>query len=171
MAALRARVPGHVRTVLLLVDPDADLLSRSIAVVHPDVVQLHGAETRDALSDWRGRFGGMEWWKAVPVRARSDIDAARDWHGLADLLLFDAKPPTNSDLPGGNGLRFDWELLQGYRHTMNWGLSGGLDAANVAEAVRITGASLVDVSSGVESAPSIKDVDRMAAFLKAAANA
>ena len=171
MAALRARVPGHVAVALLLVNPDTDLLAHAIAVVRPDIVQLHGDEQPQALAGWRAQFPGLLWWKAVPVRARADIDAARQWRGLADRLLFDAKPPAGADLPGGNGMRFDWTLLRGYPHAMDWVLSGGLDPANVAEAIRVTGATLVDVASGVESAPGIKDVDRMAAFLKATANA
>jgi phosphoribosylanthranilate isomerase len=171
MAALRARVPGHVQVALLLVNPQHDLLARAIAEVRPDIVQLHGDEPPQALAGWRARFPGLVWWKAAPVRTRADIDAARQWHGVADRLLFDAKPPAGAELPGGNGLRFDWALLRGYPHAMDWALSGGLDADNVAEAIRVTGAPLVDVSSGVESAPGIKDVDRMAAFLKAAANA
>ena len=168
LAALRASVPGHVRAVLLLVDPDGEAVAEAVARVRPDIVQLHGAESPAALSAWKTRHGG-EWWKAVPVRTRADLAAARQWRGAADLLLYDAKPPPGAALPGGNGLRFDWELLRGFAHPLPWALSGGLDAGNVAEAIRVTGAPLVDVSSGVESAPGIKDMDRMAAFLKAAA--
>jgi phosphoribosylanthranilate isomerase len=109
-------------------------------------------------------------WKAVPVKTRADLAAARSFRGAADRILYDAKTPKGADLPGGLGLRFDWTLLEGFDHPLPWALSGGLDAGNVAEAVGVTGARLVDVSSGVESAPGVKDVERIAAFLKAVKN-
>lgn len=168
MAALRQRVPSRVAAVLLLVDPEPDLLAEALMRVRPNVVQLHGKESVDSVAAMRARHAGVEWWKALPVRTRSDLAVAGGWAGVADRILYDAKPPEGADLPGGNGLRFDWTLVVGHRHPLPWVLSGGLDAGNVAEAVRVTGAEIVDVSSGVESAPGVKDVDRIAAFLKAA---
>ena len=105
----------------------------------------------------------------MAVRTRTDLDGAWAFAGAADRILYDAKTPPGAALPGGMGMRFDWALLDGMRHPLPWALSGGLDAGNVAEAIRRTRASLVDVSSGVESAPGIKDAARIAAFLSAVA--
>ena len=165
--ALAARVPAHVKSVGLFVDPTGDDLARILSGVRIDVLQFHGDESPEFV----GRHGGTrDVWKAIPVRTAADRDAAGRYKGAADLILYDAKPPAGADLPGGNGLRFDWTLLSGQRHPLPWALSGGLDAGNVVEAIRVTGAPLVDVSSGVESAPGVKDVDKIAAFLKAASH-
>ena len=163
-ARLRAEVPPHVKVVLLVVNLTPTALAEAVREVRPDVVQFHGAETPEALARFRAETG-IEAWRALGVRdAASLADAAR-FHGAADRLLFDAPA---SGLPGGNGTRFDWDLLKAYRAPTPWGLAGGLTPANVAEAIRLTGAPLVDTSSGVESAPGIKDVDKIAAFCKAA---
>ncbi len=106
-------------------------------------------------------------WKAIAVKTRADIDSASAYVGAADLLLFDAKTPVGAALPGGMGLRFDWTLLRGLAIPAPWGLSGGLSSDNVVEAIRISGAPLIDISSGVESAPGIKSVDKIMAFCKA----
>ncbi len=166
-AALAARVPPHVRSVGLFVDPTGDDLDRVLAQVRIDILQLHGHESPEAVAHIAKKHA-RDIWKAVPVRTAADRDAAARYKGAASLVLYDAKPPEGADLPGGNGLRFDWSLLGGHRHPLPWALSGGLDTGNVAEAIRVTGAPLVDVSSGVESAPGVKDVDKIAAFLKAA---
>lgn len=166
LAALAARVPGHVRKVGVLVDPDDALLDQVITAGRLDAVQLHGKETPERLAAIRAR-NSVALWKAVSVKTSADIAAAAAWRDVADLILFDAKTPDNADLPGGMGLRFDWRLLQDYRASGPWGLSGGLDPDNVADAIRTTQAPLVDVSSGVESAPGIKDVDKIVAFCKA----
>lgn len=165
-AALAARVPDHVRRVGVFVDPDEELLSRAIASGGLHVLQLHGKESAERSAAIRDRHG-REVWKAISVKTRADLDQGRTYEGAADMLLYDAKTPEGAALPGGMGVRFDWNLLQDFRHTLPWGLSGGLDAGSVREAVTITGAPLVDVSSGVESAPGIKDVDKIAAFCKA----
>jgi phosphoribosylanthranilate isomerase len=164
-AALIRHAPAHVGKVGVFVDPDDALLARAIAA-GLDAVQLHGSESPERVAALRSRHK-VEVWKAVPVKTRADLAAARGFRGAADRILYDAKTPKGADLPGGLGLRFDWTLLDGFDHPLPWALSGGLDAGNVAEAVGVTGARLVDVSSGVESAPGVKDVGRIAAFLKA----
>lgn len=161
---LRALVPAHVKAVLLLVDPDPAILADAIRTVAPDVVQFHGSETPDALARFRAETG-IEAWRALAVKDASDLDEAERFRGAADRVLLDAPA---SSLPGGNGTSFDWSLLAGWQAPLTWGLAGGLTPANVAEAIRLTRAPLVDTSSGVERAPGIKDVDRIAAFCKAA---
>ena len=165
MAALAARVPGHVGRVGVFVDPDDDLLTRTTPGL--TAIQLHRTAPARAAAI-RQRFA-LDTWAAVPVRTRTDLDAARAYKGAADRILYDAKTPDDAALPGGMGLRFDWALLDGFDHPLPWALSGGLDPANLRDAIARTGARLVDVSSGVESAPGVKDVDRIAAFLKAVA--
>jgi phosphoribosylanthranilate isomerase len=168
-AALAGRVQGKAKVVGLFVDPTTDDIDRVRATVRLDVIQLHGDERPAFVSQLRMR-SDLDVWKAVPVRTAADLNEAQKYRGAASMILYDAKPPAGSDLPGGNGLRFDWELLRGHRHPLPWILSGGLDARNLAEAVRTTDATFVDVSSGVESAPGAKDVDKIAAFLKAASH-
>jgi phosphoribosylanthranilate isomerase len=168
-AALAARVQGKAKIVGLFVNPTPDDIDRVRAHARLDVIQLHGEE-HPALVSRLAMTNGLETWKAVPVRTAEDLKAAHKYRGSAHRILYDAKPPEGTDLPGGNGLRFDWELLRGHTHPLPWALSGGLDANNVAEAVRITGATLLDVSSGVESGPGVKDIAKIAAFLKAASH-
>jgi len=167
LAALAARVPAHLGKVGVMVDPDDALLERIIPAGRLDAVQLHGKETPERVAALRARFPQTRFWKAVSVKTATDIAAADRYRDVADLILFDAKTPDGAHLPGGMGVRFDWKLMQGWTATGLWGLSGGLDPDNVAEAIRITAAPLVDISSGVESAPGIKDVDKIAAFCKA----
>ena len=166
-AGLAARVPDHVGKVGVFVDPDDETLERAIAAAGLDVLQLHSTAPA-RLAAIRARCG-RETWAAVAIKTRTDLEGARAHAGAADRILYDAKTPPGAALPGGMGVRFDWALLDGFRHPAPWGLSGGLDANSVAEAVRRTGAPLVDVSSGVERAPGVKDVDKIAAFLRAAA--
>ena len=166
-AELAARVPGRVGRVGVFVDPDDELLTRAIEAGRLDAVQLHKT-TPDRAAAVRTRFS-RETWAAVAVKTRADLDAAHGYAGAVDRILYDAKTPEGSALPGGMGVRFDWSLLAGFRHPLPWLLSGGLDPANVAEAVRVTGAVAVDVSSGVESAPGVKDAAKIAAFLAAVA--
>jgi phosphoribosylanthranilate isomerase len=167
-AALAAIVPDHVARVGIFVDPDEELLTRAIAAGRLTAIQLHGDEDPAAAAAHRNRHG-IELWKAIPVRTRADLDRGRRYKGIADRLLYDAKTPKGAPMPGGMGLRFDWKLLEGFDHPLPWALSGGLDADNVGDAIGITGARLVDVSSGVESAPGVKDVDKIAAFMQAVA--
>jgi phosphoribosylanthranilate isomerase len=163
-ARLRALTPAQIKVVLLTVDLDPSALMRAVREVQPDVVQFHGSETPEALARFRAETG-IAAWRALGVRDAASLDDAARFHGAVDRLLFDAPA---SSLPGGNGAAFDWGLLLGYRGPTAWGLAGGLTPANVAEAIRLTGAPLVDTSSGVERSPGIKDVDKIAAFCKAA---
>jgi phosphoribosylanthranilate isomerase len=164
-ASLIARAPAHVGKAAVLVDPDDALIAR-VLQAGATALQLHGDESAERLASLRRH--GVELWKAIPVRTRADLDAARGYRGVADRILYDAKTPKGT-LPGGMGLRFDWKLLDGFSHPLPWALSGGLDADNLAEAVGMTGARLVDTSSGVERAAGVKDVDKIAAFLQSAA--
>lgn len=162
--ALVARVPAHVGTVGVFVDPDEALLTAALAT-GIQAVQLHKTAP-DRAAAIRSR---IPVWAAVAVKTRADLDRAAAYRGAADRILYDAKTPDSAALPGGMGLRFDWKLLENLPQPLPWALSGGLDAANVREAVGVTGARLVDVSSGVESAPGVKDVAKIAAFLQAVA--
>lgn len=163
-ARLRGLVPPTVKVVLLVVNPAPALLAEALREVRPDVVQFHGSETPETLARFRAETG-VAAWRALGVRDADSLAEAAQFHGAADRLLFDAPA---SGLPGGNGTRFDWDLLRAYKAPTPWGLAGGLTPANVSDAIRLTGAPLVDTSSGVESAPGLKDVDKIAAFCKAA---
>jgi len=167
LRTLAARVPDRVARVGVLVDPDDALIDDAVAAGDLAILQLH--RTTPARAAAIGARTGREIWAAVAVRTRADLDAARTFRGAADRILYDARTPDDAALPGGMGLRFDWALLYGFRHPLPWALSGGLDADNVAEAVARTGARLVDVSSGVESAPGVKHVDKIGGFLQAVA--
>ncbi|WP_333571927.1 phosphoribosylanthranilate isomerase [Sphingomonas sp.] len=162
---LAARVPEQVARVGVFVDPDDGMLDAAIAAGRLNVIQLHKV-TPERAAAVKARTS-RETWVALAVKTRADLVPAAGFRGAADRLLYDAKAPEGAKVPGGTGLRFDWGLLDGFAHPLPWTLSGGLDAGNVGEAVRVTGATLVDVSSGIETAPGIKDVDKIAAFLKA----
>lgn len=165
---LRAVVPASVKAVLLLVNASAEETARAVDAVRPDVIQFHGRETPEWVGEVR-KATGLEVWKALGVRDHGTLERAAQYHGKVDRLLFDAPPPSpDAVLPGGNGIGFDWSLLKSHTHIADWGLAGGLDADNVVEAIRACGAPLVDASSGLESARGVKDVDKIAAFCKAA---
>jgi phosphoribosylanthranilate isomerase len=167
-AALTARVPPAVVKVGLFVDPDDVLLSTVLGQVPIELVQLHGSEAPDRVAEIKKRFGRPVM-KAIKVAESADLDTAKRYLQVADRLLFDAKPPKQmiDALPGGNALSFDWRLLAGRVWPLPWMLSGGLDRENLAEAVEISGARAVDVSSGVEDRPGVKDPAKIAAFLEA----
>jgi phosphoribosylanthranilate isomerase len=166
-ARLAAAVPAGVAKVALTVDADDATLDAILAGVPIDMLQLHGHESPDRVSEVRARYG-LPVMKAVGVAGEADL-AALDAHGrVADQLLVDAKPVPGAALPGGNGLAFDWRLIAGRRWPVPWMLAGGLTAENVAEAIRLTGARQVDVSSGVESVPGFKDPVKIEEFLDAA---
>ena len=166
-AVLAADVPVGVARVGLFVDPDDALLDAVLSAVPLDVIQLHGHETPDRVAAVKARCG-LPVMKAVGLSGPEDLSQLIDYGVVADMLLVDAKPPKDAVLPGGNGLAFDWRLLSGRRWLRPWMLAGGLTPETVAEAVRLTGAPIVDVSSGVESAPGVKDVARIRAFVAAA---
>jgi phosphoribosylanthranilate isomerase len=165
LAALAAP-PGLAR-VALTVDADDATLDAIVEAVPLDMLQLHGHESPDRVAQVRARYR-LPVMKAIGLADESDLPAIFAFSTVADQILIDAKPPRGADLPGGNGLAFDWRLLEGRRWLRPWILAGGLTAENVAEAVRLTGARQVDVSSGVESAPGVKDAARIAAFVAAA---
>lgn len=165
IAALAA--PPGLAKVALTVDADDAALDAIIEAVPLDMLQLHGHETPDRVAQVRARYG-LPVMKAVGVADDGDLSAIADYIAVADQVLIDAKPPRGAELPGGNGLAFDWRLLAGRRWPKPWMLAGGLTADNVAEAVRLTGARQVDVSSGVESAPGVKDAMLIAGFVAAA---
>lgn len=152
--------------VAVTVNANDDALHAIVTRMQPGMLQLHGSETPERVADVRARFG-LPVMKAFAIRDRSDLAAAMPYAAVADRLLFDAKPPAGSDLPGGNGVRFDWSLLAGLELPVPWMLSGGLDPQNAAEALRIASPPGLDISSGVESAPGVKDVALIAAFFNA----
>ncbi len=165
VAALTALVPPHVGKVGVFVDADDAAIDAAIAIGGVDTLQLHGKEPPERLAGLRNRHPQIGLWKAIPIRTRADLEASRLYRNVADLVLYDAKTPEGT-LPGGMGLRFDWTLLDGFTHPQRWALSGGIDAGNAERAAAITGARLIDISSGVESAPGIKAVDKITAFLQ-----
>jgi len=167
LALIATRLPPHVRRVGVLVDPDDMLVDALVTAGGLHVLQLHGSETPARAAALAARTG-LEVWKAIPVRTAADVAMGGAYVGAVHRLLYDAKTQEGA-LPGGMGHRFDWTLLAGHRAPLPWALSGGLDAENVAQAIHQTGAALVDVSSGVESTPGVKDVDKIAAFCKAVA--
>lgn len=168
-ADLARRVPTGVRTVGLFVDPENEFLESVLARVPLDVIQLHGEEAPPRVAEIRAMFG-LPVMKAIRIATPADVARAPEYEDMADMLLFDAKPPANvAALPGGNGLPFDWSLLAGRSWSRPWMLSGGLNPANLAEAVTATGATAVDVSSGVEDRPGHKTPALIRSFLTTAA--
>lgn len=171
-ALLGTRVPSNVAKVALCVDADDALLEALIAALAPDILQLHGTESPERLTAIKSRYG-LPLMKAIPINEANDLREAVLYRDCADLLLFDAKPPKSmaNALPGGNGLVFDWSLLVGQKPDLPWMLSGGLTPDNVGEAIAISGAPAVDVSSGVESAPGQKSPELITRFIQAAKSA
>jgi len=167
-ARLCSTVPSRVARVGLFVDADDAVIEATLALAPLDILQFHGSENPERVGEVRLRFG-LPVMKAVAIAGPQDVLGAARYEDVADLLLFDAKPPRRPDaLPGGNGLAFDWGLIADRSWRRPWMLSGGLTAELLPEAVRISGATAVDVSSGVESRPGIKDLDKIRAFLCAA---
>ena len=168
-AALAATVPPGICRVAVTVDAADSVLSGICEAVPVDMLQLHGDESPHRIADVRDAFG-LPVMKAVGVAEKSDLDALAEYERVADQILVDAKPSEGMELPGGNGFGFDWRLIEGRRWTVPWLLAGGLTAENVVEAIQLTGARQVDVSSGVEGAPGIKDAGLITEFvLKAVA--
>lgn len=171
-STLAARVRGRAGVVALVVDAEDATLAEIVGEVGPDVLQLHGNESPQRAAAIYRRFG-CQVWKAVSVSTALDAEGALSYVAAdpAIAILFDAKPPTGAVLPGGNGLAFDWHALETIQGRLPFMLSGGLTPANVAEAIRLTRPALVDVSSGVESAPGVKDPALIRAFIAAARSA
>ena len=165
--SLALAAPPGLAKVALTVDADDATLDALIEAMPLDMLQLHGHETPDRVAALRTRYG-LPVMKVIGVRDEGDLAALFDFSTVADQLMIDAKPPKGAVLPGGNGLPFDWRLVAQRRWLRPWMLAGGLTPANVAEAVRLTNARQVDVASGVESAPGVKDPARIAAFVQAA---
>ncbi len=163
-ARLADRARGRAEIAALTVDMDDSDLGAIVDAVAPDWLQLHGSESAERVADIRRRFKRRTM-KAIGVRTKADLAAARTYEAVADLLMLDAKPPQDATRPGGNGLTFDWTLLKDAPLTVPYLLSGGLTPANVGEAIRITGTTGVDVSSGVETAPGRKDPALIRAFI------
>lgn len=166
LAALANRARGRVETVVVTVNADEELLTGIAAYAQPDWIQLHGAESPGQTAQAR-QYARSGLIKAIGVARSADLAQAAAYEAVADMLLFDAKPPAGG-LPGGNALAFDWGILAGQRFGRPWLLSGGLTPGNVQEAIAASGAALVDVSSGVETAPGLKDPALVAQFLAAA---
>jgi phosphoribosylanthranilate isomerase len=167
---LAGQVGGRAGKVALTVDATDEALADIVAALKPDMLQLHGKETFERVVQVRTRFG-LPVMKALPVAERSDLSPVREYAKVADRLIFDARAPKEATRPGGLGTPFDWTLLAGIDAGVPFMLSGGLDAGNVAQALRITRAPGVDVSSGVESAPGVKDPARIRDFIRAAREA
>lgn len=167
---LLARIEGRARKVALTVNADDALLADIIRAYGPDLLQLHGSESPERVLDVRARFG-LPVMKALAVGQRADLDRVPAYVRVADRILFDAKPPKDALLPGGNGLAFDWNLLADLDVGRPVMLSGGLDADNVSQALQTVRVDGVDVSSGVEDAPGVKSPARIRAFVAAARQA
>ena len=166
-ATLAERARGRAAVTVLTVDMDPDGLATIVAAVRPDWLQLHGREPPEQVTALKRRFG-LPAMKAIGIREAADLAQADAYRGVADRLLLDAKPPKGATRPGGNAVAFDWTMLDGFDPGLPWMLSGGLDPGNVGEAVRVARPPGLDVSSGVESAPGIKDPALIAAFVAAA---
>ncbi len=167
---LAERIRGKAKIVAVTVDADSDMLDEIVSALSPDMLQLHGNESPERVLTVKAVYG-LPVIKALSIRDADDLRRIEPFIGIADRFLFDAKPPKGSDLPGGNGVSFDWRLLDTLDDSVDYMLSGGLNADNIGEALALTGAKAVDTSSGVESAPGVKDLKRMEEFFDAIARA
>lgn len=160
------RIRGQAKIVAVTVNADNDELDEIVSALNPDILQLHGSEDADRLLTVKAMYG-LPVMKAFSVREASDLEKIDAYIGIADRFLFDAKPPKGSELPGGNGVSFDWKLLDALDGSVDYMLSGGLNADNIGEAMAQTSARAIDISSGVESAPGVKDLKLMESFFNA----
>lgn len=165
--SLAGQMRGRIKIVTLIVDRDDSGIEALVDGVHPDFLQLHGGESARRTAYIRGKFR-VPVIKVLPVAELSDLAAAAEYEDAADMLMFDARPPQGAQRPGGHGAAFDWKILNGRNFNRPWFLAGGLSPENVARAIALSGAKLVDVSSGVESAPGVKDAQRIRDFVQAA---
>jgi phosphoribosylanthranilate isomerase len=165
---LREAARGKAIAVAVTVDADDQALDRIVAAMQPDMLQLHGREGPERVAAVKASYR-LPVMKALSVRTAADLDAVASYRGVADRLMFDAKPPAGSELPGGNGVSFDWRLLAGLDADVDYMLSGGLNAANIGDALRLANPPGIDISSGVETAPGIKEPALIEAFFRAVA--
>lgn len=165
-ARLRAFARGRAKAVAVTVNADDETLQTIVTTMEPDMLQLHGSESPQRVAAVKARFG-LPVMKAFAIRDASDLKAIQPYRGVADRFLFDAKPPAGAEVPGGNGIAFDWTLLSALDADIEYMLSGGLNAGNIGVALEQTGAQAIDISSGVERAPGIKDIGLIKAFFKA----
>jgi phosphoribosylanthranilate isomerase len=163
---LRQAATGKAIAVAVTVDAGDEALDAIVAAMRPDMLQLHGSERPERVAELKARYG-LPVMKAFSLRTASDLDAIRPYRGVADRFLFDAKPPAGSELPGGNGLPFDWTILAGLESGIDYMLSGGLNAANISEALTLAHPPGIDISSGIESAPGVKEPALIEAFFRA----
>lgn len=163
---LREAARGKAMAVAVTVDASDAFLDHIIAKMQPDMLQLHGAETPGRVAELKARYG-LPVMKALPLGEAADLDRIKPFIGISDRFLFDAKPPKGSELPGGNGVAFDWRILAGLDGGVDYMLSGGLNAANIGDALRLANPPGIDISSGVESAPGIKDPALIEQFFRA----
>jgi phosphoribosylanthranilate isomerase len=163
---LREAVRGRAQAVAVVVDADDAFLDAIVSEMQPDMLQLHGKETPERVAEVQARYS-LPVMKAFSISEAVDLQKIEPYLGVADRFLFDAKPPKGSELPGGNGISFDWRLLQSLDPDLDYLLSGGLNAENIGEALRLCNPPGIDISSGVESAPGVKDVAAIRAFFHA----
>jgi len=163
---LRQSVLGRAKAVAVSVDADDAFLDRIVAEMRPDILQLHGLESPARVAEVKARHG-LSVMKAMAISEATDLERIRPFIGIADRFLFDAKPPKGSQLPGGNGVAFDWKVLAALDADVDYMLSGGLNAANIGDALRQANPPGIDISSGVESAPGVKDPALIEQFFRA----
>ncbi|MER8813362.1 MULTISPECIES: phosphoribosylanthranilate isomerase [unclassified Mesorhizobium] len=163
---LREAARGKTKAVAVTVDASDAFLDEIVEKMQPDMLQLHGAETPDRVAEVKARYG-LPVMKALPVSEAADLEWVKPFIGIADRFLFDAKPPKGSELPGGNGLAFDWRILAGLDAGVDYMLSGGLNAGNIGDALRLANPRGIDLSSGVESAPGVKEPALIEQFFRA----
>ncbi|CAN7249246.1 phosphoribosylanthranilate isomerase [Mesorhizobium sp. LjNodule214] len=163
---LRQAASGKAKAVAVTVDAGDAFLDEIVEAMHPDMLQLHGSETSERLAQLKARYG-LSVMKALSVSEAADLERIKPLIGIADRFLFDAKPPKGSELPGGNGVAFDWRILAGLDAGVDYMLSGGLNAANIGDALQLANPPGIDISSGVESAPGVKDPALIEQFFRA----
>lgn len=163
------KIGDKIKKVAVVVDVDDRFLDEITSVLTPDYIQLHGSETSARAREIKSKFG-RKIIKAIPVSEKADLEKADEYKAIADYIMFDAKPPKDSVLPGGNAVSFDWEILKNFSPEYSWILSGGLNPGNVKAAIKTTSAKFVDVSSGVESSPGNKDLNLIRAFINNCVN-
>jgi phosphoribosylanthranilate isomerase len=163
---LRQAATGKATAVAVTVDASDSFLDEIVTKMHPDMLQLHGSETPERMAELKARYG-LPVMKALSVSEAADVERIKPFIGVADRFLFDAKPPKGSELPGGNGLPFDWRILAGLDASVDYMLSGGLNAANIGDALRLANPPGIDISSGVESAPGVKEPALIEQFFRA----